>query len=428
MILHPEFLAHTEYLKPTYFANIENSCYFWGIQELYKAGISTIDAYNLSTVLKGHKGVKKTLEKYNFPSVKDAIDLYVQVARNSLQEYESLVKMVLTLAFKRELVPALEKIKTTCFDPQIDLENLSNSAYGELDGLTQRFITNGELSTIGGSVDDLWEEIVNRRNPDGTFGIPSRFPTLGTHYVYEKGELVVVVSAGKGGKSTYLMNEAIHKIKLGLPTLYVDTEMAATPFFVRMLAHLTGIDSKRIRSGNYTDEEGDRISMARKWLKEQPLVYKYATDLSENTLYSYCHALKSQIGLSFVVFDYIKSNAKTTSENYNILGQKVDFLKNKIAGKLELPVLTAAQLNRDGTDVADSKKIKDYLSVGIKLGTKTQDMIARDGIECGNRYAQVFVTRHDEAMTDEDDYVDLNFNGNTSTITEATQHIRESDF
>ena len=99
--------------------------------------------------------------------------------------------------------------------------------------------------------------------------------------------------------------------------------------------------------------------------------------MTNEKLYSICKMLKYKIGLTFVVFDYIKSNETSTGDNYNVLGAKCDFLQNRIAGELDLAVLSACQLNRMG-EVADSIKINQYLSVGIKWGQKTQEMIGTE--------------------------------------------------
>ena len=112
-----------------------------------------------------------------------------------------------------------------------------------------------------------------------------------------------------------------------------------------------------------------------------------------------------------------------------MLGAKCDFLKNNIAGELDIPVLAACQLNRNG-EVADSMKINRYLSVGIKWEYKTQEMIAKDGMQCGNAFAKIYVNRLGRQMdeSDDDDYIDFVFSGDTMTIVEAEQHQRNDDF
>ena len=429
LIYHPEFILHTDYLHPGYFYGVENGCIYWAIQELYKSGITNIDAYNISNKLQSHKSVQKTIEKYNLPSVQEFVDLYKETARHTIEEYKMLADNIVTLAFKRDLVKTLNQLTSDCFHPDYGLDKLNNIVYGELDNLTQKYIATHEIHTLGSSIDDIWSEIVNRRTSDGMYGIPSKYKLFADYYTYEPGELVVIQAKYKQGKSVFLMNEVVHKLKNGVPTLVVDSEMPTRLYTERLISHLTGIEMKRIKNGKYSDEEAVIIKKWIGWLKEQPFVHIYNPNMSDDKLYSICKMLKRKMGLTFIVYDYLKSNETSSSDNYNVLGAKCDFLKNNIAGELDLAVLAACQLNRNG-EVADSIKINRYLSVGIKWEYKTQEMIAKDGIKCGNAFAKIYVNRLGRQMLEDDDedYIDFVFDGDRMTIVEAEQHARESDF
>lgn len=429
LIFHPEYILHTDYLRPGYFFGTENACIYWAIQELYKDGITTIDAYNISNKLQSHPGVSKTLEKYNLPAVQEFIVLYKETARDSLEEYKMLADNIVTLAFKRDLTKTLDKLSRSCYKQEIGLDVLSNNVYDELDKLTQKYVTTTEVHTLGSDIDDIWNEIVSRRSDNGMYGIPSKYNIFGNYFTYETGELVVLQAKYKRGKSVFLMNEVVHKLRNGVPTLVVDTEMQTRLYTERLISHITGIEIKRIKNGQYSDEEAQKIKTCIEWLKGQPFVHIYDPQMTNEKLYSICKMLKYKIGLTFVVFDYIKSNETSTSDNYNILGAKCDFLKNRIAGELELAVLSACQLNRMG-EVADSDKINRYLSVGIKWDYKSQEMIAKDGMKCGNTFARIYVNRLGQQMQedDENDYIDFVFSGDTMTIVEAEQHERNENF
>lgn len=429
LIFHPEFILHTDYLKAGYFYGVENGCIYWAIQELYKDGITNIDAYNISNKLQSHPAVSKTIEKYNLPSVQEFVELYKETARHTLEEYKMLAENVTTLSFKRDLVKTLDKLSAKCYKSENNLDVLSNDVYSELDNLTQKYVTTTEVQTLGSEIDDIWNEIVSRRIEGGLYGIPSKYPIFNDYFTYERGELVVVQAKYKRGKSVLLMNEVVHKLKNNVPTLVIDTEMQTRLYTERLISHITGIGIKKIKSGDYSDEDANKIAECIAWLKEQPFVHIYDPNMTNEKMYSICKMLKYKIGLTFVVFDYIKSNETSTSDNYNILGAKCDFLKNRIAGELDLAVLSACQLNRMG-EVADSDKINRYLSVGVKWDYKTQEMIAKDGIERGNTYARIYVNRLGKQMQedDEDDYIDFIFSGDTMTIVEAEQHERRNNF
>ena len=175
LIYHPDYILHTDYLHPNYFFGTENGCIYWAIQELYKDGITNIDAYNISNKLQSNKGVSNTLEKYNMPSVQDFMDLYKETARHTLEEYQMLANNIVTFAFKRDLVKTFNHLSNVCYKKDYNLDKLSSNVYGELEKLTQQYISSAEVHTLGDVIDDLWQEICSRRNDNGVYGIPSKY-------------------------------------------------------------------------------------------------------------------------------------------------------------------------------------------------------------------------------------------------------------
>ena len=429
LVYHPEFILHSDYLKAGYFFNQDNGCIYWAISELYKKGIDNIDAFNISNMLASNKAVQNTINKYNLPSIQEYIDLCSETARHTLEEYKLLAQTVVTLSYKRDLIKSMKEIESFCKDKTISLSELNKKRNDVLTKIDQKYVVSDEIKLLGDEADNLWQEISDRRTDAGLYGIPSKFPILSNWFTYEPSELVVVQAKYKQGKSVLLMVEALHKITNGIPTLYVDREMSDRIFYERCLAALTGVDVKRIKNGRYTEEERVKIENANAWMKKQPFVHVYRPDLSDEELYSMCKILKYKMGLQFVIDDYLKSNATSSSDNYNILGARCDFLKNKIAGELNLAVLTAAQLNRQG-EVSDSLKINRYLSVGIKWFLKTQEQIAKDGLQCGNAGMKIYINRLGEQMPEDDEnaYIDFIFDGNKMMISEAEQHDPSNEF
>ena len=424
LVSHPEFIMQSESLKPGYFYNHDNACIYWAIDELYKQGIDNIDAFNITNMINSNEGVKKLFEKYNLPSMQEYIDLSKNVARNTIEEYKILVNKVIELAFKRKLSNLLAELQNDCYKNTFNLDKLNDEVYGRLTTLTEEFITSNTIELFGEKVDDLWSEIENRRTEDGTYGLPSKFPALNKYFTYENTELVLLKARMKKGKSAWMMNEAIHKIKMGVPTVYFDTEMSDRLFFERMLANLANVDLKRIKSGQYSEIEAAEIERQKKWLKEQPFVHIYNPQFRNEDLYTICNILKYKMNLEFVIYDYLKSNTVDSSAQYNELGAKCDFLKNNIAGNLELSVLAGCQLNRNN-QVADSDKIERYASVSLSWRDKSTDEIITDGEECGDYRLSIDLNRLGEQMN-ENEYIDFVFNGNHMQINQAAkQHIIE---
>lgn len=425
LIYHPEYIAHTDYLKPNYFYSEENACIFWAIQELFNSGISNIDAYNLSSKLKSNPDALRAIEEYNLPSTQEFIELYKSTARHSLEEYKMLADNIVTLAFKRDLVKTMNSIEAHCYNNTISLETLSEETYGSIDELTQKYLTSGNVQTVGDKIDDIWNAIED----SAEHGIESKYQSFTHFFRYEPGEVVTIQAHKKQGKSMFLMNETVHMLKRGIPTVVYDSEMNDKLYVTRLLSHLSGVKVNTISRKQYTQEEYEKIAIWKEWLKKQPFVHIYDPSMNMQMFFSICRCLQNSMGLSFVVYDYLKSNQTDTGANYNALGAKSDYLKNEIAGRLNLPVLAACQLNRQG-ETADSEKINMYVSVGIKWGFKTREMIAKDGIECGNAYAKIFFNRIGESMAedDEDEYIDFVFDGAKATIVEAQQHSKIEEY
>jgi len=428
LIYHPEFIAYSDYLKSSYFYGQENGAIYWAIGELYKEGIINIDAFNILSKIKNNKATFKILESKNMTDTQDYLELYKETARGTVEEYRLLVNRVVAMSFKRDMIKALGSIENDCYASDVDLEKLNNNVYRDLDKLTERYFFSEDVRTLGSEIDSIWNEIVNRRTPDGIYGLPSKYNSFNDYFTYEPGELVVIQAKYKRGKSVFLMNEVVDKLKNGVATLVVDSEMPTRLYVERLLSHLSGVDVRKLKSGDYSLEEEDNIARWRDWLKEQPFIHIYDPNMTMERLYAICKIQKRKINLGFVVYDYIKSNATSASDNYNLLGAMCDFLKNNIAGELDLPVLAACQLNRQG-EVADSMKINRYLSVGIIWDFKDQETIVRDGIQCGNAFAKIYVNRLGRQMVDEDEYIDFIFSGDNMTIQEApVQHKADTTF
>ncbi len=420
LIRHPNFIAHSGFLMPEYFYNSDNRCVYTAIREMFKSGIETIDAFNIQTFINADPQLKKTFTMYNISSLQEYVDISYDTARNTQEEYKGLAQRVASLAFKRDLHRELMAADNQCFTDKTAAEVVQTTSKCLADVKKKYISTNNSIKTIGEVADSLMEEIEKRRTPDGIYGIPSKFSAVNEYFTYEPTELVLVSGRMKKGKSALMLNESVHKLQIGKPVLYIDTEMSDRLFYERMLANVSGVSIRSIKTGNLSPEEDDAVYQANCWIKQQKFVHIYDPAMDDYTLYETCSLLKNQIGIEFVVYDYIKSNALDSSAQYNDLGARCDFLKNNIAGELNLAVLAGAQLNRQN-QIADSDKLERYCSVSVKWQDKTPQEIDTDGEDCGNYKLTVTLNRLGDQMLYED-YIDMNFDGSKMRITQAKQH------
>lgn len=401
-----------------------NGCIYWAINELYKNGVDTIDALNISNMLNSNSSVHKKMQEYNLTDMQEFINMSQYAARHSIEEYRLLVENIVITAFKRDLYRYSQRLAAACFDKNNGLTELNKIVNEGSSSITQKYIIGSDSVLFGDKIKMLWESICSKRNSDGSYGIPSKIDRFNEYFTFAKGEMILIKARMKKGKSGYFMNEAIHKIQNGVGTLYIDTEMSDELFLKRMIANIAGVEIKDIETGNYTEKESRRIDEARKFLETAPFVHEYLPDFNENQILALCKRWMYKIDLQFVIYDYMKCDKEgSASEVSNMLGHMCNFLKNNIAGELDLAVLAGAQLNR-ADEVAASDAIERYVSTSIWWRQKTAEEVQRDGLECGNYCAKIDLNRNGAQM-DEGDYVDIMFDGSRMRIKEAKKHKTE---
>ena len=426
LLNHPEFILHTDWLKAEHFSQKENGAIYWAINELYRKGITNIDEVNLNNQLSSNKSVATLMNAHNLSDVSKYMDLAGYACRDTLEEYIEVCKTVLSLAYKRTLFKKSGEIQRLCFNNDVDVETTDSKVHRILNTLTEDYLITSELKTIGEEQDNLLEQIKAKQTEDG-FGLPSKFSIYDPYFCYEKGELIVVASRMKSGKSAMLLNEALDKAQKGIPTLIIDTELTDLMWYQRLLANVSGVKVRRIKEGKWSLDETNRINNATETIKKLPIVHKYMPIVDINRVYAMCKVLKYKMGLQFLCFDYIKGNDTDAFALSNKLGQITDVLKNEIAGDLDMCVLAACQLSRQN-EISSSDKIAMYASTIVMWRYKTSQEIANDGgLEYGNIYTRIHLNRNG-GMHDVDEWMNLKFEGDTQTITDCKQNVKEEPF
>lgn len=420
LLNHPEYILKTDFLHPRMFVERELGCIYHIIQHLNKEKVKSIDNFLIINEINGNKGFKAIFEDLeNINNIAEFIEDLRLVARNSIEEYELLAKKVVTLSFKRETFIKLNEMSRTILTSEDDINAINYSLQNDIVKFADNYIVNGNIQVIGDKVDDLWSKIEEDRS-SGFAGLPSKYPNLNKYFTYERTELVVIGGRAKSGKSMFFLNEAIHKVENGVPTAIFDTEMSDENWFIRFLALKSGVDIRRIKNGDTTEEENDKIRAAKDWLKDKPLIHIYDSDWTKDKIYMTAKQLKMSMGLDFLVFDYIKANDTSgmDGKEHNILGDYTNFLKNKIAGELDIPVMAGGQMSPKEMRLADSDKINRYASTVAYWIHKTREEKIADGIKQGNCKLVIDYNRNG-MMFEEGEYLNFVFKGDVAAIDEA---------
>lgn len=426
LIYNPDFYFHGTMLTPKMFYDKTNGFIYYAIGKLAEKGVQNIDVYNISMVLSSNAFTIGETKSVTTDVLNEIISNGKVLSRDTVDEYVVMVKNVVGMAFRREMLSKLQHCESLCFKDSE--EELQNKIFSTIDKTLSEYAAYDNVLPFTDVIDGLWAETMERYSTTGVCGIPSKIKELNDYFSYETEELILVCAPRKEGKSVYCMNEAIDKLEKGYKVLYFDTEMSDRQHMERMLAYMTKIPTKNIKNGTLTEDNKKSIEDALRKIKNFKYTHIYMTSPDMNKVYGIIKRMKMNNEVDFVIYDYIKSqNSISSSEIYNMLGDYCNFLKNRIAGELKLPVLACAQLNRN-FEIADSYKLEQIASTVMLIRRKKPQEIQKDGSECGNYKLFIKCNRLGEQMSDMDnEYVDIHFEGNTVTFTSAEKQHEQND-
>ena len=293
--------------------------------------------------------------------------------------YTLYMKEVLEASTKYKLYNILQ-------DSVENIENKAKSSSGsiELIGKVENKIL--DLSTDSKAVSEpidfaegLSEYIEERRkNAKEIMGLSTGFSVLDNQIDgMIPGTLFIIAARKKVGKSAFLTNiSARVAYNMKVPVLYVDTELTFNEWRTRVIAALSNVEERVIKHGGYDKEQHNEILEKCVQRVEKGFLYhEYMPGYSLDKLVALYKKYKIKHNIGLMVFDYLKepSSASVDRERkeHQLLGDVTTKLKD-LAGELDIPALTAVQLNRSG-DVADSDRIARYGDIVAFWQAKSED-------------------------------------------------------
>lgn len=253
-----------------------------------------------------------------------------------------------------------------------------------------------------------------------------------------KGTINVIGARPKVGKTLLSDNMGLHIARQNIPVLNMDTEMNKEDHVHRLLAMITEIEINKIETGKFTDSavHQSKIIEAADILKKAPLYHKSIAGKNfDEQLAIMRRWLVQEVGLNddgsakecVIVYDYLKlmdtSGLTQDLKEYQVLGFMMTALHN-FAVKYKVPILAFIQLNRDGitkesTDSASGSDRIIWLCSNFSIfKRKSDEEIAEDGGQSGNRKLIPIISRHGGGL-DDNDYINCQMKGWCAKIVEG---------
>ncbi|WP_240459071.1 replicative DNA helicase [Bacillus paranthracis] len=362
-------LASGSGLKPEHFAVDAHKYIYMAMSYLVEQG-NEPDPVSITNVFTDEKA-NKAIEEIGGISYLEAAKLTPYLGNTQM-----FIDQIKQAAARRDIYDKAEAVKRRMEkDADSDVNSVISAVESDFRDISIEYQVAQGVTKLGdAAADRLKQRLLNPKDVLGLKTGWKAFDLAARGLV--NGELTVIGARGKVGKSTTLMNwcEKI-SVQDGIPVLYVNTELRDEEQEDRLLSLISGVAHEEIENGQfgkdtYNGLAKDKIKAiqdANKKLKESQFHHIYMPDFTAEKIMALARKYQVEHGIQLLVFDYIKlpsSNANFGDKEFQALGYFTSMLKD-LAGTLNIPVISAVQLNRgavkkedlDDSDIAGSDRI-----------------------------------------------------------------------
>ena len=161
------------------------------------------------------------------------------------------------------------------------------------------------------------------------------------------GELTVIGARPGVGKTTFSLQLAENIAKKGKDVCYVSLEMSEIQIIQKLLSLRTGVNSRKIRNGDMTEEE--KMLVGTDCMQLGELKFKLLTKVSTiQQIEIAARRLKNQEKLDLLIIDYlqlVRNNGKFNSREQEVAD--ISRTLKLLSLDLEIPIIALCQLNRN---------------------------------------------------------------------------------
>jgi replicative DNA helicase len=279
----------------------------------------------------------------------------------SIVNAEDYGRAVHDLHLRRQLIALGEDMVNDAYRDDLD-----NEATEQIEGAEQRLYNLASTGQIEAGLQEFATalkasiEAANAafRREGQLAGVPSGFTDLdkllgGLH----ASDLVILAGRPSMGKTALATNVAFHAARTvedleanrNHIVAFFSLEMSSEQLATRILAEQTAIPSERIRRGELSNDDFERLVVVSQELERLPLYIDDTAALSIAALRTRARRLKRSPGLSLIVVDYLQLlHGSATARNENRVQELSEITRGlkTVAKELDVPVLALSQLSR----------------------------------------------------------------------------------
>lgn len=183
---------------------------------------------------------------------------------------------------------------------------------------------------------------------------------------FKEGHLTIIGARPGVGKTSLMCNLVLsHALQNKLPILIFSLEMPETEIVDKIVYAHANIEGKKIKSGHINGIEFQKINVASHEIQNSTIIIDDSAGIPISLIESRSEYWKMQKDIKIIFIDYLQ--LITGGKKFNSKYEEVTFISQRLkvlAKRLNVCVITLAQLNRDATKAGNKPRMHDLRDSG----------------------------------------------------------------
>jgi replicative DNA helicase len=270
---------------------------------------------------------------------------------------EAYGQIVRAAAIRRKLLTAANKIATLAYDQELELPVVTEQAVAALEGAVLRE-TGGNLVSLGEALGQAYDQIDALSRSPELPGTPSGLLDLDAKLGnFQAGALYVLAARPGQGKTSLMLTAARNAARSHKCVAVFSLEMPTLRLTNRLIAQESGLDVQLLDTGKVSEADWPRLTTAIEKLEHLPIYLDDTPAITPLQLKAKLRRLHLSVGkIDLVILDYLQlMRAGQKTENRTQEVGAISRALKALSKELNVPILAAAQLNRDVEKRASSR-------------------------------------------------------------------------
>ncbi len=259
-------------------------------------------------------------------------------------------KIVAEKSTLRKLIRINDEISNLCYGGVESLEEVLEQTEKKVFELVQKRNT-GEFVPIKQVVLNAIQKIeMASRTRGNVTGIATGFKDLDYQTSgFHPSDLILIAARPSMGKTAFVLNIAQYMAFHSNETVAIfSLEMSKEQLVNRLLSMESGVDAQKLRNGNLTDNDWERLVEGAEGVARSNLIIDDTPGISLAELRSKCRKYKLEHHLGIVMIDYLQlmTGGGRASESRQQEVSDISRGLKSLARELNVPVVALSQLSR----------------------------------------------------------------------------------